>query len=242
MSEQKNLLNRKKQKSLLNRKKQKSLLNRKKQKSPFQKHIESIRKNCDKNQLSHSYACKIVSCDFGIEKLKIICSKAECLDFGVLINVYHKLEKIFFKKNLYPSPKIKCGITIYLKYKISKKEVCNLCNCCENSLRASYYRIKDNIRIISEKLPFKHDSPPINLSDLFSLEEYSIECDLCSNKNQTSLKRVGLFFFLNSKKCSQCGFKSYKNISYIPYKAEEVQELIVRLTQEDKITKIERVD
>ena len=138
---------------------------RKRQKySSFQKNLERIKKEVNKNSLNHKEACKLVSCDFGLKKLEEICLKQD-LDFRILSEVYRKIEKILFKLNFYHPAKVKIALSIYLKFTISQVQASRLSGCSVATIPRLYEEIKPYIRI-TEKLPYISDKP-INISKIF---------------------------------------------------------------------------
>ena len=88
----------------------------------------------DPNSISHSEACRLVSCNPGIEKLKQICD-VYGYDFEILANTYRKLEKIFYKLNLYPKTMIKIALTLFIRYDIQKHIIATICRVSTGSIR-----------------------------------------------------------------------------------------------------------
>jgi len=95
----------------------------------------------DPDYISHSDICRLVSCKPGIEKLKQICD-IYGYDFEILANTYRKLEKIFYKLNLYPITMIKIALTLFIRYDIPKHIIAIICRISTGSIRKYEYVFK----------------------------------------------------------------------------------------------------
>lgn len=83
-------------------------------KTLFQLHLDKVRAQLKNNDISHEQACRVVSCDFGIDPLALAC-KWFLLDFDALSEVYRAIEKILYKLGLFLRPRIKRGLYFYVK-------------------------------------------------------------------------------------------------------------------------------
>lgn len=117
----------------------------------------------DPKNLSHAEVCRLASCKPGIEKLKQLCD-IYGYNFEILANTYRKLERIFYKLNLYPKMMVKIGIVLYLRYEINQEIVSEICRTTSSSIRKYLKIIKFHM-----KLPLKRSDPltVINISWLF---------------------------------------------------------------------------
>lgn len=117
----------------------------------------------DPKNLSHAEVCRLASCNPGIEKLKQLCD-IYGYDFEILTNTYRKMERIFYKRNLYPKMMVKIGIVLYLRYEITQDVVSEICRTTSSSIRKYLKILKFHM-----KLPIRRSDPltVINISWLF---------------------------------------------------------------------------
>jgi hypothetical protein len=121
----------------------------------IQKKVEAIREdiksgNLDVKDIDHQKACMLISCSPGIEKLKIV-SDIYGFNFQILANTYKKMEKVWFKFNLYPKIEVKIAIVLHLRYKINQTICSQIAHVSDVSFRTYFNKIKDKIRLTRER-------------------------------------------------------------------------------------------
>jgi len=130
------------------------------EKLSFQTHLKKVKDRYKGSSISHDKARQIVTCDYGIEQLKLTCEQV-FLDFDQLINPYRAIEKLVYNLEFSPSPKIKCGLVINFKYNLTHRKASLLARTSENTLGRIYQKVRLHVKVV-EKLEYDPDFSPNN--------------------------------------------------------------------------------
>ncbi len=125
------------------------------EKLSFKTHLKKVKDRYKGSSISHDKARQVVTYDFGIEQLKLTCEQV-FLDFDQLIHPYRAIEKLVYNLGFSPSPKIKCGLVINLKYKLTHRKASLLSRTSENTLGRIYRKVKPHVKVV-DKLEYKPD-------------------------------------------------------------------------------------